>query len=197
MTAAARARDADSPPRERASGICALGGAPRPRLRLTLAATLFLVAAAGAPAPVAAGPLRWTADLDGNYLALGPLGAATRVENAWDGAFGAEASLFHVSEHRRISAIGLAFGGMRFSEREGGRLWAEGLFATRRPFDLAIGLSLGAVTEVDDVSPPRWGAQAGIWVFAGVIPYFRVGTIQRSGVFIDFGLKIALPTFRW
>jgi len=135
--------------------------------------------------------------MDGSYVALGPLGAATRVQDAWDGGFGAAVALYRVREHRRISAIGLEFGGMRFAEREGGRLWADALVATRRPFDLAIGVSVGGVAEVHDVSPPSWGAHAGLWVFAGVIPYVRIGTVERSGVFIDFGLKIALPAFRW
>ena len=148
-------------------------------------------------AAVADPPLRWTGDLDGTYALLGPLGTATRVEESWDGAFGAEVSLLRIREHKHVALAGLAFGGIRFAKREGGRLWLDALVATRRPLDLLTGLSLGGVAEVHEVIPPRWGFQAGVWVFAGVIPFARVGAMENVGVFVDVGLKIPLPAFRW
>jgi hypothetical protein len=141
--------------------------------------------------------LRWTADLDGTYVALGPLGTATRVEEAWDAAFGGELSLTRVREHRRISALGVAVGAMRFAERDGGRLWVEALAASRRPFGIPVGLGLGPTLEVHEVTPPLLGGEVTLWIFAGAIPYARLGIQENTGVFMDFGIKIALPALRW
>jgi hypothetical protein len=169
-----------------------------PHISPPLLAIFTLVAGiAAGPAPAAAEKLRSTRDLDGIHLALGPVGSAVHTGGSWDGAFGGEISLTRVTERRPLAAIGLGIGGARFSERAAGRLWAELSVATRRPLDVPIGLSVGPTAEVDQVIPPRWGAQATLWVYAGVIPYLRVGGVEKSGRFVELGLKIPLPAIRW
>jgi hypothetical protein len=137
------------------------------------------------------------ADLDGLYVVLGPLGHAMRMEGAWDGAFGGELALVHVRQSRTPSALGVALGAESYSAREGGRLWADLLAGTRTPLGGAVGLSAGFGAEVHDVVPPRFGIQATLWVFAGVVPFVRVGRFEKTGTFVDVGLKIALPALRF
>jgi hypothetical protein len=158
---------------------------------------VFAGALLSAPRPAVAEPLPSPAKLDGVYLALGPVGALVHVEDDWDGAFGGEMSLWRVREHDLVSGLGVSIGGHKFSEREGGRVWSEVLAAHRLRWGLALGVAAGATAEVDQVTPPRYGAYGSVWVFAGVIPYVRVGTVQSEGTFVDLGVKIALPALRW
>jgi len=141
--------------------------------------------------------LRASADLDGFYVTLGPIASVVRVESEWDAAFGGELMLIRVTEQRPVVALGLAVGAIAFAEREGGRLWADVVVATQKPFGISTGLSLGPTVEVHDVIPPRWGGQATLWIFVGVIPYVRVGTVKEAGTFVDIGLKISLPALRF
>jgi hypothetical protein len=162
-------------------------------LRLTLLFSFSLLFASDASAD----ELQSTADLDGVYIALGPVASLVRVESEWDGAFGGELMLVRVTENHPIGALGLAFGGVAFAEREGGRLWADALVATNKTFGISTGLSLGPTVEVHEVTPPRWGGQATLWVYAGVIPYVRVGAVADAGTFVDIGIKISLPALRF
>lgn len=167
---------------------------------MLFAGTLLFPRAAGAqPAsrPPADPTLPSPAKLDGVYLALGPVGALVHVEDDWDGAFGGEISLWRVRERAVVSAVGAALGGHKFSERDGGQVWAELLAAHRTVWGLAIGLGAGGTVALDEFRSPRWGAHGELWVFAGVIPYVRIGSVEASGAFLDFGVKIALPAVRW
>jgi hypothetical protein len=119
------------------------------------------------------------------------------VEGDWDGAFGGEVSLWRVREQSLLSALGGGFGGHKFSERDGGRLWGEISTAHRFRWGLALGLAAGTTAEVHQVTPPRWGGYGSIWAFAGVMPYLRVGAVQSAGTFVDLGVKIPLPALRW
>lgn len=138
-----------------------------------------------------------SANLDGIYLALGPIGSAVHTESAWDAAVGGELTLARVTERRPIAALALSVGGHRYSERDTGRLWLEGMAATRWLLDTPIGVAGGPTLEVDRVIPARLGAQATLWAYVGVIPYMRVGVVDKSGMFFEMGLRIPLPVFRW
>lgn len=158
---------------------------------LVIAAALMLV-----PSPALAEPLRSGADLNGVYLALGPVGSAILNEGSWGGGFGGEILLVRVTEQEPVAGLGIAVGGLRFSERKAGHLWGDLIIATNRPFDVAIGVSAGPTIEVDEVVPPRFGAHATVFVFAGVVPYVRVGAVEKSGGFVEIGVKLALPALR-
>jgi hypothetical protein len=162
-----------------------------------MAAVLCWCAAISRPAAADDAPrLRSTADLDGIYLALGPAGGAVYTRSSWDSGFGGEISLVRVREQEFLGALGLGIGGIRFATEDRGRIWADVQLGSRRPLGLGAGLNAGVTAELDAVIPPRWGAQATLWVFLGVLPYVRVGTIQQSGLFVDLGVKIALPVLR-
>ncbi|HUH00595.1 MAG TPA: hypothetical protein VML75_01290 [Kofleriaceae bacterium] len=138
-----------------------------------------------------------SANLDGVYLTLGPVGSALHTATAWDAAFGGELMLARVTERRPIAALALSLGGHRYSERDTGRLWLEGMVASSRLGGTPIGLAAGPTLEVDRVIPARVGAQATVWAYVGVIPYMRIGTVDKSGAFFEMGLRIPLPAFRW
>ena len=92
---------------------------------------------------------------------------------------------------------GLSFGGISYAGRDGGRLWLEAEVAFNRPLPFGIGLAGGVVAEVDPVAEPRLGLQGTLWVYAGVIPYLRVGTVDVSGEFVEVGLMIKIPAVRF
>lgn len=165
--------------------------------RIRLAAAIFgLLAALGGAEPARADPLESSADLDGLYLALGPLGGAIYHEGAWGAGFGGEVTVVRVAEREPVAALGAAVGGLRFADRDAGHLWADLSIGTRWPLDLAVGLSVGPTVEVDEVIPPRFGGHATIWLFVGVVPYLRVGAVETSGRFVELGVKLALPAIR-
>lgn len=155
--------------------------------------------AAAQPAPARDDAAATTASLDGLYLALGPVAAAVYAadDEVWDGGFGGELMVVRVRERAWLGAYGLAVGGERFVEAGNGRLWGDFLVATKRLLGVAVGVSAGLAVEVGDLQAPRFGWQTTIWSFAGVIPYVRVGSVEKSGTFVDAGLKIALPALRW
>lgn len=157
-------------------------------------AAVVVLAATG---PAGAEPLRATRDMDGSYVEIGPLGSLVRVAEKWDGGFGGELAVVRLREHAPLSALGLAAGAMRFAHADNYRVWADVLVANRPLLGVLVGMSGGAVVELDEVVPPRWGAQGTLWFFAGVVPYVRLGSVQKTGIFIDFGIKVALPAFRW
>lgn len=147
--------------------------------------------------PSRSDPLPSTADLDGTLFALGPVAAAVYAGEAWDGGFGGEVMLVRIREGRPLAALGIAAGGIRFAEAGNGRLWVDVLVGTKKLFGVGLGVSGGLAVEVGDLQRPRFGWQATLWGYAGVLPYVRVGDVEDSGFFMDAGVKITLPAIRW
>lgn len=135
---------------------------------------------------------RPTWDLDGLYLWLGPVGAASYVEAKWDSTFGAEAALVSVHEAAAIGLFGFDLGASRWTERGGGRIWLDGLVGTRW-FGRMIGASLGPMVELSDLERPKLGASIGVWGYAGIAPFARLGAVSNLGMFAELGVHIALP----
>jgi hypothetical protein len=136
--------------------------------------------------------------MDGLYLTIGPVGTLTRIQDNWIGAVGAEISVMSVHEQRTPAAIGIDFGGISYAGRPGGRFWAEAQIGFEKHLPIGVGLSAGVSAEVDPVEPPRWGGQATLWLFAGVIPYVRVGEVEGTGSFVEVGVMIKIPVrFRY
>lgn len=189
---------------DRLSGPVALrrrDRAPHVKFSAMLLAVLGLAAPAraddGVPPPQPEPALAYTGDLDGHYLHLGALGGAVRIEASWDGAFGGQLAWLRIRERRALSAIGVAVSGSRYSERDGGRAWIEAIAGTRRLGDVLIGVSVGPAVELSAIEHPRAGVTGAAWVFAGVVPYVRGGTFQEAGAFVEVGLAITLPVWRW
>ncbi len=149
------------------------------------------------PTGASAQSMRSTADLDGIYLAVGPIAAVVRGTDGWDGAFGGELTLVRVAERRPVAAWALNLGGARFGTRNAGRLWLEGMVGTRRLVGVVVGVAAGPTVEVDEQIPPRAGIQGSVWLYAGVLPYLRVGAVRNGGRFVEIGLKLSLPAVRW
>jgi hypothetical protein len=134
-------------------------------------------------------------DLDGVYLMLGPLSTISYTEDTWQGAFGGLLLAVLVRERARLSSLGLAIGGLRYTTLDGGRVWADALVGSRIA-GVHVGLTFGATARADGITPPRLGAQATFWLFAGLVPYLRVGAIERDGAFVELGLQLVLPALR-
>ena len=147
------------------------------------------------PAPAAAAPVRVTS-LDGTYLALGPTAALVRVDGQWDGGFGGELSLVRVREREPLAALGVAVGALRLAADDRGRVWSE-LLAGTRLAGFHMGVGAGAGVDIDAVEGARLGAHATVWIFAGVVPYARVGMVEGGGPFGEVGIKIAFPVLDW
>jgi hypothetical protein len=130
--------------------------------------------------------------LDGTYLALGPLAAFVRANEKWDGGFGGEIALVRVREHELLASLGIAAGALRLAEEDRGRVWTE-LLAGSRLAGIHAGLGAGAGLEIDGVGPPRWSGHGVVWIFAGVVPYARVGMVEGMGPFAEIGIKVLLP----
>jgi hypothetical protein len=147
--------------------------------------------------PVVVPPARFrpTWDLDGTYLWLGPLGAASRLDARWDSTFGADATVVVVRERARLALVGGNLGASRWTERGGGRVWFDGLIGTYLLGHLT-GISLGPIVELSDLAHPRPGASVGVWGFAGITPFARVGSVANLGMFAEVGIHIALPVLR-
>jgi hypothetical protein len=141
--------------------------------------------------------LRPVWDLDGLHLTVGPVASAVHIEGEWTPATGAEISVVNVQEECRPAAFGFAFGGVSYTDRDGGRLWFEVEAAIKRPLPFAVGLGLGMAAEVDPVRNARLGAQATLWVFAGVIPYLRAGRLELEGDFVEAGVMLKIPALRY
>lgn len=136
-----------------------------------------------------------TASLDGVYVWLGPLGAASRAREAWDSTFGADLSVVRVRETAALGAIGASAGASRWSERGGGRLWLDGVVGTRLGGRM-YGATAGPILELSDLAHPRVGGSIGVWAFFGVMPFARVGAVGDLGTFVEIGLHLALPVYR-
>lgn len=134
-------------------------------------------------------------NLDGFYVWLGPTGAASRVDATWDSTFGADLAFVRVREREPLSAIGATLGASLWTEREGGRVWAD-LLAGRRIAGRIYGLSAGPILELADLAHPRLGGSVGVWAFVGITPFARVGIVDELGPFAEVGVHIALPVLR-
>ena len=154
-------------------------------------------AAASSAAPVVAAPARFppSSDLDGTYLWLGPLGAASRIDAQWDTTFGADLALVVVREHAPLALVGGNLGASRWTERGGGRVWVDGLLGTHLVGHM-LGISLGPIVELSELAHPRPGASIGVWGFAGITPFARLGAVADHGIFAEIGIHIALPVLR-
>jgi hypothetical protein len=140
--------------------------------------------------------------LDGIYLALGPVAAFVRADGPdgpdgkWDGGFGGEISLVRVRERDLLASLGITAGALRLAAADRGRLWSEVLAGTRLA-GIHAGLGAGASVDIDEVRAPRWGGHGMVWIFAGVVPYARVGVVEESGLLVEIGVKVALPVMDW
>lgn len=132
-----------------------------------------------------------------HFVAVAAIGSAVRVEGVWDDAWGGELGIGQMRDGPVLSAWAASVGMVGFTARSGGRLWSELTVGTRWPTGYLVGLGAGPAVELDRIRQPRWGGQATIWVFAGVVPYARVGALEPGGVFVDIGLRIAFPAIRW
>lgn len=134
-------------------------------------------------------------NLDGLYLWVGPSGAGSHVDGAWDSTFGADAAVMRIRERDVIGAVGGSFGASKWTVRDGGRIWVEALVGTR-VLGRMIGVSAGPLVELSELAHPNVGAAFGLWAFLGITPFARVGTVQDLGVFGEVGVHIALPVLR-
>jgi hypothetical protein len=138
---------------------------------------------------------RPTWDLDGLYLWLGPSGAGGYLDHHWDSTFGGDFSLVRVREHELLGAIGADLGASRWTTRDAGLVWLDGLVGTR-VLGHMVGASVGPILALSQLDHPRAGASVGVWAFIGVTPYVRVGAVDGSGAFVELGVHIALPIWR-
>jgi hypothetical protein len=138
-------------------------------------------------------PPSW--DLDGFYVWLGPSGAASHVDADWDSTIGADLAMLRIREHAALGAIGGSFGASRWTARGGGRLWLDALAGTRL-LGRMVGVSAGPILELSELAHPRIGVSTGVWVFAGITPFARIGTVRELGMFGEVGIHIALPVYR-
>jgi hypothetical protein len=147
--------------------------------------------------PPTVGPSRLppSEDLDGFYVWLGPVGAASRVDAAWDSTFGADLSIVRVREGAALGVIGASAGASRWSERGGGRVWLDGVIGTRLGGRM-YGASAGPILELSELAHPRLGGSAGVWAFFGVAPFARLGVVGGLGPFVEVGVHLTLPVFR-
>jgi hypothetical protein len=148
------------------------------------------------PQPVAVAPAahRPSWDLDGTYLWLGPIGAASYLDR-WDSTFGGEAAIVQVHEGAALGLAGVNLGASRWTVRGGGRVWIDGLVGTHL-LGRMMGASLGPIVELSDVVHPKLGASIGVWGFFGITPFARVGAVTDLGMFAELGVHIALPVLR-
>ena len=133
-------------------------------------------------------------DLDGTYLWLGPIGAASFLDK-WDSTVGAEAAVVVVRERAALGLAGVNVGASRWTERGGGRVWIDGIFGTRL-LGRMMGASIGPMVELSNVVHPKLGASIGVWGFVGITPFARVGAVTDLGMFAELGVHIALPVVR-
>lgn len=143
---------------------------------------------------VGRGHFRPSWDLDGVYLWLGPTGAASHVDGMWDSTIGGHVAVVRVRERQRLGVVGGMAGATLWTERGGGRIWADALVGTR--LGKMLGLSLGPIVELSEIEHPRFGGSVGVWAFLGVTPFVRVGSVEDLGTFAEIGLHIALPVLR-
>lgn len=146
------------------------------------------------PPAVGPGNFRASSDLDGLYLWLGPTGAASRIDGAWDSTFGGLAAVVRVREDAGLGLLGGMLGGTLWTERGGGRIWLDAVVGTR--LGRMVGVSVGPILELSERTHPRVGGSIGLWAFLGVTPFARVGVVEDLGGFAEIGVHVALPVLR-
>jgi hypothetical protein len=177
-------------------------GGEKARRAFTLlsVATLLCAPALALPAEADSGAAArppGQAESASHFIALTVLGSAVRAEGEWDSGFGGEVAVGALRAGAALSAWAAAIDFVAYSERSGGRVTLEGALGTRWPTGVLVGLAGGPMIELDDLRRPRAGGQLSVWLFAGVVPYVRAGTVENSGFFVDLGLRIPLPVLRW
>jgi len=115
----------------------------------------------------------------------------------WDRGFGAEAMVVRVAEQQALSAFGAAIGGLRLSERDRGRIWLDIFVANRTWTGIPVGAGTGITGDIRGSGPVRVGGHVTAWIFVGVVPFVRIAVSQKSGAYVDFGIKVALPALRF
>lgn len=173
-----------------ATGEWAPHGASR-RGIVHLAFTLLSAAA------LLCGPRPAAADSPDRFVAVAAIGSAVRVEGVWDDAWGGELGVGQMRGGEGLAAWAASVGLVGFTARSGGRLWGELSAGTRWPTGYLVGIGAGPAVELDRVRTPRVGGQLTVWVFAGVVPYVRLGVLNPGGAYVDLGLRIAFPAVRW
>lgn len=177
------------------------GRGPRLQARVAICIVVAVaglgVARADESVPPRAPHLRSTADLDGTYLWLGPSGAAARIEDGWYSSWGGGVQLVRVRERAGLGVVGGWLSGVHYAGRDGGRVALEAVIGTRRLLGPMLGLGLGPVLELGDRHHPWPGAQATAWLYAGISPYLRVGTVVNAGSYLELGVQVSLPARRW
>ena len=147
-------------------------------------------------APTIGGPgtFRPSWDLDGVYLWLGPTGAASHIDGAWDSTIGGHLAVVRVRERERLGVIGGVVGASLWTARDGGRIWVDLLAGTR--LGKMVGVSAGPLVELAELAHPRLGGSIGLWGFVGVTPFARIGYVDELGGFAEIGVHLALPVLR-
>lgn len=151
--------------------------------------------AAPAPVVVPRATFKPSWDLDGFYVWLGPIGAASYVDARWDSTFGGDAAIAIIRERAALGVIGANLGASRWTVRGGGQVWVDGLVGTRL-LGRMMGASIGPILELSELAHPKLGASIGVWVFAGITPFARIGAVSDLGMFAELGIHIALPVLR-
>jgi hypothetical protein len=126
---------------------------------------------------------------------LGPTAAASHVAATWDSTFGGDLAVVRVREHELLGAIGGTLGASKWTTRDGGRVWLDALAGTSI-FGHMAGVSAGPIVELAELAHPRVGGSVGVWAFAGVTPFVRIGLVEGLGGFGEIGLHVALPAIR-
>ena len=147
------------------------------------------------PPVVAPATFKMTSDLDGLYLWIGPVGAASHVDAQWDSTFGGDVSIVRIREHQLLGTVGGSAGASLWTARGGGRIWVDALAGTQIAGHMA-GISAGPILEIAEGHHARMGGSIGVWAFAGVTPFVRIGELQQLGMFAEIGVHIALPAIR-
>ncbi len=106
-------------------------------------------------------------------------------------------SVVRVREHGALAGLGVDVGGVSYAGQAGGRLWLELEAAVHDPLPVAVGLSAGPAVETSLGGIERVGAQATLWLYLGVVPYVRVGTLPADGNFVEMGLMFKVPAHRF
>lgn len=179
------------------------GAGPRGRAfgpQLAVVAALVVAvavpSASAEPAP-RSHALRSVGDLDGLHLFVGPIGAATHVGDGWDSAWGGSLAIMRIRERAWLGTAGAWLGAAHYGATDGGRVWIDGVAGTRRLVGKMVGVGAGPVVELGSLRHPRFGAQASIWCYAGVVPYARLGVLDASGPFVELGVSLSIPALRF
>jgi hypothetical protein len=170
----------------------------------TIVRLIFLtVLASSSPAPAQSAPpnissrtspLPFVGNLDGHYLTLAIKGSALRGPR-WDSAFGLSASYLRLREARVAALLGVSLSATRLSSARAGVVSVEAVIGTRALGPLA-GIGGGPSARITDLAHPRWGGVATVWIFAGIVPYLRVGVHRQEDAYIEVGAQLTLPIFR-